>query len=144
RSRFCKRPSATLAQRVHQCLDGHGGCGQGLGTLEGHQTPAGPLLVPPHLIPKLIDLAGKLVRLARLMYRDDVHDAAPSSPVSAASNLRRDATHRPPIRLAGTSPLASRWYVARSVWPIAFAIASAPQMTSEAVVSSIVVILTLR
>jgi hypothetical protein len=57
--------------------------------------------------------------------------AAASSPVTAASNFFLLATHRRPIRLAGSRSLSSKWKTARGDLPITLAIAAAPHSKSE-------------
>src|SRR5262249_28437913 len=55
---------------------------------------------------RLDDLALNAIALPAMA--STAHGAGTSSPVRTASNFRRDATHRPPIRLAGRSSLASK------------------------------------
>src|SRR5262249_9685673 len=59
------------------------------------------------------------------------------SSVSALNRRRRDATHRPPTRLAGSNRRSSRWNVDRSLRPIALAIAAQPQITSAGATPSL-------
>src|SRR5262249_47474536 len=67
-------------------------------------------------------------------------DAAPSSPVSASSSLRRDATHRPPTFFAGRNPFSNKWNALRSDRRITAAMALQPQTRSSEASSLLITI----